>query len=227
MTSSPPTDRPSDAGPSGDPASGDPASGDPASGDRPSGGLRQRKKARTRAAIQRHALRLFVDQGYAATTVEQIAAAAEVSPSTFFRYFPTKEDVVLTDDYDPLIIRAFRAQPSDATPLRALRNAMRAALGELAPEELAGLRERVVLMTSVLELRAALLAGMTDTTGMIAELVASQAGRTVDDPAVRISVGALMGAWLTVILYWAAHPGRDLADDMDEAMAHLEAGLPL
>jgi AcrR family transcriptional regulator len=195
-------------------------------GGRP-GGLRERKKARTRAAIQQHALRLFADQGYAATTVEQIAAAAEVSPSTFFRYFPTKEDVVLTDDYDPLIIRAFHAQPSDATPLRALRNALRTSLGELAPEELAGLRDRVLLMTSVLELRAALLAGMTQTTGMIAELVASRAGRTVDDPAVRIGVGALMGAWLTVILHWAAHPGRDLAADLDEAMAHLEAGLPL
>jgi AcrR family transcriptional regulator len=190
-------------------------------------GLRERKKAKTRSEIRAHALRLFREQGFAATTVDQIAAAAEVSQSTFFRYFPTKEDVVLTDDYDPLIIKAFRAQPSGATPLRALRNALRTALAEVPPEEIAALRERVVLMTSVLELRAALLAGMTETTTMVAELVASRAGRTVDDPAVRIGVGALMGAWLTVILHWASHPDRDLADDLDEAMAHLEAGLPL
>jgi AcrR family transcriptional regulator len=84
-------------------------------------GLRERKKAKTRRTIQEHALRLFAEQGYEATTVDQIAEAAEISPSTFFRYFATKEDVVIEDDYDPLLIRAFIAQPASLSPVAAFR----------------------------------------------------------------------------------------------------------
>ena len=82
-------------------------------------GLRERKKAKTRAAIREHALRLFRERGYSATTVEQIAAAAEVSPATFFRYFPTKEDVVLWDEYDALIWEMLDQRPGDESPLQA------------------------------------------------------------------------------------------------------------
>src|SRR5256885_14709692 len=95
--------------------------------DRPDG-LRERKKARTRAAIREHALRLFHEQGYQRTTVEQIAAAAEVSPSTFFRYFPTKEDLVLQDDMDTRMVEAFERQPAGLGPVAAGRGAIPAAL---------------------------------------------------------------------------------------------------
>jgi AcrR family transcriptional regulator len=75
--------------------------------------LRERKKVKTRAAIQQHALRLVREQRYEATTVEQIADAAEVSPSTFFRYFPTKKAVALYDDPDPLfMLRSRRNRPN-------------------------------------------------------------------------------------------------------------------
>src|SRR5215211_6653518 len=92
---------------------------------RPEAGLRERKKARTRADIQRQALRLFRERGYEATTVSQIAEAAEVSESTFYRYFPAKEDVVFWDELDPLVFEALRAQPAELSTIRALRNAIR------------------------------------------------------------------------------------------------------
>ncbi len=81
-------------------------------------GAPSRKKAKTRAVIQRRALRLFHDQGYKATTVEQIAEAAEVSPSTFFRYFRTKEDVFLYDPFDPVLIEAVQLSRPTCPPSR-------------------------------------------------------------------------------------------------------------
>src|ERR1700722_7152467 len=98
--------------------------------DRPCG-LRERKKARTRAALREHALRLFGEQGYHATTVEQIAAAAEVSPSTFFRYFPTKEDLVLQDDMDPLLAEAIEHQPPELGVVAAVRASLRTVISNL------------------------------------------------------------------------------------------------
>ncbi len=76
-------------------------------------GLRERKKQKTKAAIQRAALRLFKRQGYEETTVEQIAAAADISESTFFNYFPSKEDVVIYDEYDPQIFAALATGKHD------------------------------------------------------------------------------------------------------------------
>src|SRR5580692_4456176 len=106
----------------------------------PLDGLRERKKARTRASIREHALRLFREQGYQATTVEQIAEAAEVSQSTFFRYFPTKEDVVLRDDFELRIFEAFERQPPQLSPIAAIRAAVREVLARRvgrAPDDLA------------------------------------------------------------------------------------------
>src|SRR4029079_542429 len=88
-------------------------------------GLRERKKQKTRWAIQEHALRLFAEQGYDATTIDQIAAAAEVSPSTFFRYFPTKEDLVIADEYDAVLVEGLRNQPPEVSPVEAMRQAIR------------------------------------------------------------------------------------------------------
>ena len=126
--------------------------------DRPTG-LRERKKAKTRAAIRQHALRLFREQGYTATTVEQIAEEAEVSPATFYRYFPTKEDVVLQDDFDVLAMDVFEAQPPGLSIIAAMRAALAQTLASLAPEERERFRETTELTLTIPEVRARLATG--------------------------------------------------------------------
>ncbi len=78
------------------------------------------------------AVELFRAQGFNATTVEQIAEAAEVAPSTVFRYFPTKEDIVVPEDDLGPFLAAFQAQPPELSPLEAIRRAFQATLSPSA-----------------------------------------------------------------------------------------------
>jgi AcrR family transcriptional regulator len=195
-------------------------------GPRPDG-LRERKKARTRAAIRQHALRLFHEQGYHATTVEQIAEAAEVSPSTFFRYFATKEAVVLEDDFDPIAIEKFQAQPPELTPIAALRAAMRETFAEVPREQIEQWYDLTKLTVSVPELRAQALEGWFQSVTMIAELVARRLGRDPADIAIRALAGAITGVGISSMLAALNDPSTDVIRDMDAGLALLEAGLPL
>jgi AcrR family transcriptional regulator len=191
-------------------------------------GLRERKKQKTRWAIQEHALRLIAQQGYDATTVEQIAAAAEISPSTFFRYFKTKEDVIIEDEYDPMLVELFAAAPAGSTPLAAMRHAMRAAFAQMDAAELAKVLARTKLIMSVPALRARNFENLGPTVQLIAQGLAPRLGRPPDDFAVLTFAGACMGALLPAIFRWVEGDGtEDLAELADQALGHLEAGLPL
>ncbi|HEU5161440.1 MAG TPA: TetR family transcriptional regulator [Streptosporangiaceae bacterium] len=191
--------------------------------------LRERKKLKTRRAIQEHALRLFVEQGYDATTVEQIAAAAEISPSTFFRYFPSKEDCVLTDEYDPVMAEVFRAQPPELGVLDALRAMYRQVFAQMYPRDKEQILTRTRLILSVPALRARsfdLMHQEALTTFM--ELVAERSGRPVDDPRVRALTWATTAALEASIVTWVDSDGAlDLPALVDDAMAFLAAGCPL
>lgn len=189
-------------------------------------GLRERKKAKTRAALQEHALRLIREQGYAATTIEQIADAADVSPSTFFRYFPTKEDAVLYDPYDPIFAAAFRAAPPGASSMQAMRIATRAVFGALPDEDRDRMRELLPLILAVPELRARTLDGIAQTARLCAVLVAEREGRSADDLAVRAFAGAVIGAMTAVLLAAVDDPRADFVALLDSALARLESGLP-
>lgn len=188
-------------------------------------GLRERKKARTRAAIQSHALRLFREQGYDATTIEQITQAAEVSETTLFRYFPTKESLVLADDYDLRLVAAFQAQPEDVAPLRAMRAAFHDVFGMLSPEERASQRERIAMILAVPGLRAAMLGQFADAMQLLAAAFADRIGLRPDDFAVRTVAGAVVGVMFAVLAEMAEDPEADMAGLIDAAMAQLESGL--
>lgn len=88
-------------------------------------GRRERKKLETREALREAARRLFAEQGYEATTVKEIADAADVAERTFFRYFASKEDLLLPDLV--LLFQAFErataARPAGEAPLDAVREA--------------------------------------------------------------------------------------------------------
>lgn len=189
--------------------------------------LRDRKKDRTRHTIQTQALRLFAEKGYQATTIQEIAAAAEVAPRTFFRYFPTKEDVVLQDDFDVLALEAFQAQPPGLGPVAALRAAMRAVFAELSADDLEQFRETASLSIAVPEIRARAFDEFAHAIQTIAEAMAKRAGRGPDDFAVRNLAGAVVGVVMSATLAAAQDPAGDMLEAIDAALAHLGAGLPL
>ncbi|WP_049558221.1 TetR family transcriptional regulator [Nonomuraea sp. SBT364] len=189
------------------------------------GGLRERKKARTRETILREAFRLFRERGYNATTVEQIAEAAEISPATFFRYFPTKEHLVTLDRFPPLF-EALAAQPPGA-PVTVLRGAFRAAFAELSAEEITAGHAREVFAATVPELLVANLRRSPGLIREVRELVAAKAGCGADDPRVRDAVGAVFGVVAMVWLEWAHDGQMDGPAEVDSALAHLESGLGL
>ena len=110
-------------------------------------GLRERKKLATRIALHRAALQLVAERGLEHVSVDDIAARADVSPRTFFNYFPAKDDAVLGLDPDVLTqqVQAFLLRPADETPIQALRAVAHDQAAEMATEtELWPLRLRVI-----------------------------------------------------------------------------------
>ena len=191
-------------------------------------GLRERKKQKTRWAIQEHALRLFAEQGYEATTVDQIAAAAEISPSTFFRYFKTKDDLVVEDEYDAMMTAGLRVMPADLSPLEAIREMVKTTFAQMTKADLAKLLERSKLVMSVPSLRARTFENFLATIDLIRVGVAERTGRDPDEVDVRAFAGAVVGALAAVSAVWISSDGeQDLGDLADQALALLERGLPL
>ena len=184
--------------------------------------LRERKKLKTREAIRREAFRLFDENGYANTTVEQIADAAEVSPSTFFRYFPSKESVLLADDMDPIMLEALERQPRELSPMAAIRRAAEETFATMSEDQWEVERTRQRLIFSIPEIKSAMYDEYYRTIRIFTEALSRRLGRDRDDFELRAFAGALTGALMGVV----TEQPLSIAD-MFRAMDFLEKGMPL
>lgn len=178
-------------------------------------GLRERKKQRTRDALIRVAHELIVTQGYDDTTVDQIAAAVDVSQRTFFRYFSSKEDVAfaLQDETESRFYDAVCARPAQESPIRALRNALDStwdsigeAISEVVPINLH------MGMWQVIETTPALLAvhmrRSSEMEDRLAAVFTRREGLCVQDPRPRVLVASFSGVLRAAGRQWGG--GEDI-----------------
>lgn len=191
-------------------------------------GLRERKKEKTRLALMDAALDLFLEQGYETTTIEQIAGSADVSSRTFFRYFTSKEHLVLGhhDEIQAILLDTLRLLPPEEPPFQAVCAGLRAVLREVeqsTPED----RERFLKGRRLMEdnpmLMGKAIGRMAETERLAVDEVARRQG---SDPRVdqlpHLVVAFAMSAMR--IGYECEH--RDVAD-MRELTERVESAIAL
>jgi len=161
--------------------------------------MRERKKGETRARLQEVALNLFEKNGYAGTTVEQIARGADVSFRTFFRYFPSKEDLVLFDAYDSPLASAIMTSPKTVGAIQAIRDAVIETYGKLSPVQRSLAQVRHELIMKEPELRMRYLARTMEEMTIIERAIADRSGSRTDDMAIQTMAGAIIGVSISIL----------------------------
>ncbi len=190
-------------------------------------GLRERKKQKTRESIQREAMRLIGKQGYEQTTIEQIAAAVEISPSTFFNYFPSKEDVVLYDAYDPVLASLFFERPADE-PLSISFRRVLEGMGGLFERDHEIILARGKLWFEVPALRARLWEEVEKAEVLMSTLVAERSGRAADDFETRVAVMVMVAAAMEAMREWLRRDGKgSFVTLINQALELVDAGARL
>jgi AcrR family transcriptional regulator len=176
-------------------------------------GLRERKKLKTKESIQREALRLFQEQGYDETTIEQIAAAAEISPSTFFNYFPTKEDVVLYDRYDPVMVSLIEGARPDEPLSQTIKRALEGLGGVIEPDRQMVLA-RAKLGLEAPSLRARFWEELQKAQALLGGLISVRTGRDAADFEVRVLSMMLVTASFEATQEWLRRGGAGVLFDI-------------
>jgi AcrR family transcriptional regulator len=177
---------------------------------------RQRKKAATRDRIRACALRLFREQGYDATTVEQIAAAAGVSHMTFFRYFPAKEDVALSDSYDPLIAELIGQTPANWPVIERIRAVLVQGLKQVYGTDRDTMLAQNKLIVSTPALTERLWADQIATQHVILQALHSGGQDPRPDFRTKVTVAACLAAVTTAVLAWTENDGTPELPDLIE-----------
>ncbi|MFJ7995600.1 TetR family transcriptional regulator [Streptomyces sp. NPDC096310] len=205
----------------------EPAKSSSTSGAAPSGrsSLRERTRAAMRAEVGEVAFRLFAERGFDNTTVEQIADAAGLSRTTFFRYFGTKEELVLgrVGEFGREVAEALAARPADERPWEALRRAFDVVAGP-RPGEAGAPMDAIRLLSDA----CALMTRQWEKTQGWQSMLAPEISRRLGgpDPAIDLRANALAAAAISCFDAatdaWTACGGAvPLADLTDQAMGYL------
>lgn len=153
-------------------------------------------------------MRLFGERGYDATTISDIAAAAEVSAMTVHRYFPTKEDLVLSDEADPLIAEHIRARPGDEPVQQRIASALVQGIAETSEEARQALLARLQLVLATPALRARLWDNQYATQKVIVETLRGDAPDDDWEFRLWVSAGACLAAASAALIQWAGQDGQ-------------------
>lgn len=178
-------------------------------------------KAETRHALVRAALELFDERGYESTTAAAIAERAGVTEMTFFRHFPSKSAVLISDPYDPLIADAIVHQPPGLSPIAAAIGALAQGWKSVPPPASAEVRDRLRIVSRTPSLRGAIAKGNAATEAAIAGALIA---RGVPPSDARIAAAATMGALTAALLDWADGDEPDLGSAIDAALRVLAGG---
>ena len=183
-----------------------------------------RRRATSRAELEQVAFTLFAGRGFDATTVDEIAAAAGIGRRTFFRYFPSKNDIpwgAFEDELERMRVR-LKACPPEVP----LADAIRVALidfNRVAPAQVPLHRRRMDLILRVPTLLAHSTLRFTAWREVIAEFAAERTGRRADDLAPQTVAHAVLGVAVAAYQHWLDDPGSDLGALLDNAMRELGA----
>jgi AcrR family transcriptional regulator len=193
-------------------------------------GLRERKKQRTHDDLQRIATRLFRERGYHDVTIEEIAAEAEISHRTFYRYFGSKEDLVLGSVADLLeaLEAALAARPQDESVMDSIR-AVTLLLAEEFTGEAEDDRTRIDIVATTPELQQRSIERQPLLEAVLVPFVAQRLGMDPDlDLAPRVVASATIAVSRSALDVWVARGSTEpIVDYLDEALQLVDRGLHL